>query len=303
MTVIYCSDPLDRSAVDEPYKAEYAAARFHGLRTTLFNYEALVNDGDAERAVKRVPVTETPEPTVYRGWMLRSSQYALLHAALQRRGVRLINDPVAYSYCHELANWYHHFSDITPRTAIIPLEGPPDFAVIRNALRPFSSSAIVLKDYVKSQKHYWNEACFIPDASDSSAVERITRRFLELQGDSLVGGLVYREFVELEPVGAHPKSGMPMTLEYRIFYFDGQPMYAVPYWETADYKDSSPPLDRFSAPAARVKSRFFTMDIAKATSGDWIMVELGDGQVAGLPENADCVAFYSELSIALALHS
>ena len=300
MPVIYCSDPLDRSAVDEPYKAEFAAASRLGLRTALFNYEALVNEDDVERSIKRVPVAETPEPAVYRGWMLRSPQYSRFHEALQRRGVQLVNDSAAYSYCHELANWYPDFTDITPRSVVIPLSGPPDFAVIRDALRSFANSPIMLKDYVKSQKHYWNEACFIPNASDAAAVERVTRRFLELQGDSLVGGLVFREFIELEPIGLHPKSGMPLTLEYRIFCFDGKPVHSLPYWETAEYKASMPPLDRFAAPASRVKSRFFSMDVAKAKSGDWILVELGDGQVAGLPENADVDAFYAALSTAMA---
>jgi hypothetical protein len=299
MPVIYCSDPMDRSAVDEPYRSEHSAATRVGLRTALFNYEALVNEGDVERSIHRVPVETDPEPAVYRGWMLRSSLYSRLHDALLRREVRLINDPAAYSYCHELVGWYRDFADITPRTAVLPLSGPPDFAAIREALRPFSGAAIILKDYVKSQKHYWNEACFIPSAADDATVERVTRRFLELQGDSFVGGLVYRQFIELEPIGFHPKSGMPLTLEYRIFYFDGRPMYSMPYWETADYKDARPPLDRFSEPASRVKSRFFTMDVAKAKNGDWILVELGDGQVAGLPEHANCDAFYGGLSKAM----
>ena len=37
------------------------------------------------------------------------------------------------------------------------------------------------------------------------------------------------------------------------------------------------------------------MDIAKKKDGDWIIVELGDGQVAGLPDNADKDEFYKQL--------
>jgi hypothetical protein len=227
--------------------------------------------------------------------MLRSPLYALLQAALLERGIRLINDPAAYSYAHELPNWYPDFTDVTPRTAIVPLVGPPDFAAIRSALRVFGSSPIVLKDYVKSQKHYWKEACFIPDASDAAAVERVTTRFLELQGDGLEGGLVYRSFVELEPVGIHPKSGLTLTREYRIFCFDGKPFCVLPYWEDAEYRAEPPTLDLLGDLAARVKSRFFTMDVAKAREGSWILIELGDGQVAGLPDHANAREFYSAL--------
>ena len=43
-------------------------------------------------------------------------------------------------------------------------------------------------------------------------------------------------------------------------------------------------------------SRFFTMDIAKRVDSDWMIVELGDGQVAGLPDRADTGAFYQALA-------
>ena len=38
------------------------------------------------------------------------------------------------------------------------------------------------------------------------------------------------------------------------------------------------------------------MDAAKRNSGEWMVVELGDGQVAGLPESADAAAFYGQIA-------
>jgi hypothetical protein len=37
------------------------------------------------------------------------------------------------------------------------------------------------------------------------------------------------------------------------------------------------------------------MDVARRTDGRWIVVELGDGQVAGLPDDADPGRFYGAL--------
>jgi hypothetical protein len=37
------------------------------------------------------------------------------------------------------------------------------------------------------------------------------------------------------------------------------------------------------------------MDVARRRGGEWIVVELGDGQVAGLPERADVEGFYRGL--------
>src|SRR5204862_4143355 len=141
-----------------------------------------------------------------------------------------------------------------------------------------------------SQKHAWDEACFIPSASDRDAVGRVTRRFVELQGPDLAGGLVFREFVELEPAGRHPRSGMPLTLEYRLFFLDGRPLLCAEYWQEGDYRGEGPPIERFAALAARVRSRFFTMDVAKRLGGDWLVIERGDGQVAWMPEKADIEA-------------
>ncbi|HEY7156951.1 MAG TPA: ATP-grasp domain-containing protein [Gemmataceae bacterium] len=166
-------------------------------------------------------------------------------------------------------------------------------------LRQFADAPPIVKDYLKSQKHAWEEACFIPVASDREAVGRVVRRFLELQGPDLAGGLVFREFVELEPVGRHPRSGMPLTLEYRLFFLDGRPLLCAEYWEEGDYRGEGPPVERFVDLAAKVRSRFFTMDVARQRGGDWMVVELGDGQVAGMPERADVEAFYRQLATGL----
>jgi len=154
---------------------------------------------------------------------------------------------------------------------------------------------IVIKDFVKSRKHEWDSACYIPSTADDEAVERVVRRFLELQGDDLNEGLVFREFVALEPLAIHAKSGMPLTKEWRVFFLNGMPILTAEYWETGDYGNSTPPLAPYVELAQHVRSRFFTMDIARQTNGDWTVIELGDGQVAGLPERADVVAFYRAL--------
>ncbi len=88
---------------------------------------------------------------------------------------------------------------------------------------------------------------------------------------------------------------MPLTKEFRLFFLDGAPLYAVPYWEEGDYHGMQPPVDQFREVAQTIGSRFFTMDIAQRVDGTWMIVELGDAQVAGLPENADILGFYRAL--------
>jgi hypothetical protein len=164
------------------------------------------------------------------------------------------------------------------------------------ALAPFGDAPVIVKDFVKSRKHEWAEACLIPSAADRGAVERVVGRFLELQGDDLAGGLVFREYVEFEPVGVHPRSGMPLTEEYRTFWLDGTPIFWGPYWEEGEYRASEPPIARFAGVAAAVQCRFFTMDVARRRDGGWMIVEIGDGQVSGLPRESDADGFYAALA-------
>jgi hypothetical protein len=273
-----------------------------GAPLALINFEALLDD-NAARAVLAVPEQAEPALGVYRGWMLRPAQYARLDAALLERNVRLINDPAAYQYCHELPAWYPQLAHWTPRTAWLPIKAgaeAPTTAQLRTLLAPFGDHPLILKDYVKSRKHEWLEACFIPSAADLDAVKRVVQRFIDLQGSDLAGGLVFREYVAFAAVGLHPHSAMPLTREYRIFWLDGEPLATAPYWAEGQYPDHTPPVAMFQPVAAQIGSRIFTMDIAQRTDdGQWQVIELGDGQVAGLPERLDVDRFYVALAEAL----
>jgi hypothetical protein len=293
--VLFCSDPLDPRRPDPDYEAEYSAAGQAGFDRALVSFEALVHAEDPTGAVARVPVQDGTVTGIYRGWMLTPSRYGVLFDALARRGVRLINDAEQYQHCHYLPESYGVIRERTPRTVWTDSGASVDFEILMERLRVFGGAPLVLKDWVKSQKHYWSEACFIPSAADRSAVERAVRRFLELQGPDLAEGLVFREFVPLEPIGIHPRSGMPLTREYRIFCLDGEPIQVYRYWDEAAYPPKEPPVEEFRDVAARVRSRFFTMDIARRADGEWMIVELGDAQAAGLPHASNPSDLYQRL--------
>jgi hypothetical protein len=272
-----------------------AAAQAVGLDFDLVNYEALVDDRQPGVAVRHVREWATPDLAIYRGWMLRPESYTLMFEHLERKGVRLINSPAAYLHCQYLPEWYPVIAAYTPKSVWLPAEAGLTTDAVAGALGHFGTKPVIVKDFVKSRKHEWEEACYIPSATDLVTAERVVGRFLQLQGNDLTGGLVFREFVELEQIGRHPKSGMPLAREVRLFVLDGVVIGAYPYWpEGADGHDS-PPLALFTNLSHSIRSRFFTMDVARRTDGEWIIVELGDGQVAGLPEGADPHAFYQAL--------
>jgi len=293
--ILFPSSPLTRKEPDPDFEAEVAAARSCGFDVELLDSEVLFSGEACSGAVRGVEEGGGQEVVLYRGWMLRPARYAELCAALSERGLTLINSPEQYRRCHYLPESYDVIAEHTVKTTWLKCGLDVDMAEVRKAVEPFEDRPIVIKDFVKSQKHYWAEACFVPSAEDTEALERVVKRFLELQDESLNEGLVFREYVELVPLAEHSKSGMPLSLEYRTFYVDKKPVYTARYWEEGEYPQAREE-ETFAEVAARVDSRFFTMDVARKKDGDWMIVELGDGQVSGLPPSEEPEAFYRALS-------
>jgi hypothetical protein len=292
MLMIYCLDPIELKQPDAAFSTEVDACIKLGVGFKLIDLDALASNKN--EAVRKIKSLDQPTIGVYRGWMMRSELYYDFYHALQEKGIRLINNPEQYKKCHYLPESYQTIKGMTPLTVWVPKERIGDFEFVFQIAKSLGIGPGIVKDYVKSQKHYWNEACFIPSMTDRSEVERVTRRFLELQGDDLIGGLVFREYVELDKVGYHPESGMPVSREFRIFFLEGNPLQTIRYWDELEYADS-PPVELFLEVARKVESNFFSMDIAKTAHGEWIIVELGDGQVSDLPGLADVDGFYKEL--------
>ncbi len=293
MLLAFCRDPLEPARPDRSFSAEIAAAGVLGVESVLIDHDALTRGEPASRIARGVAEREQPATAAYRGWMTTPEQYEALHAALAGRGVHLVNDPRQYRAAHHLPGWYGSVEGLTPRSVWIT--GDLSVGRAADALAAFGDVPAIVKDFVKSRKHEWASACFIPSASDREAVARVVGRFLELQGDDLAGGLVFREFVEFRPIGVHPRSGMPIVDEHRIFWLDGEPIFQSPYWEGVDYEGDPPDPYTFAEAVSRVDSRFVAMDVARRRDGRWMIVELGDGQVSGLPREADALPFLESL--------
>lgn len=291
MRIIYCDSVFDNKVIEPDYEEEMKSAIEAGFDFSLVSFEELT-DGNISKALKFIKETENNEFAIYRGWMLTPSQYKKLFDGLIKKNVRLINTPTEYQHCHYLPDSYGKIESKTPKsnwttelnnTAVLQLT------------KEFGESPIIVKDFVKSEKHNWEDACFIPNASDSDKVKSIVEKFIKLRGNSFNEGLVFRKFEELEFLTEHSKSGMPLTKEFRIFFANKRIVKVFDYWDEGEYGNAKPELDDFIKVAQNINSKFFTMDVAKKKNGGWIIMELGDGQVAGLPDNADRKEFYNNL--------
>jgi hypothetical protein len=293
-TILFCADPLAPTQVDPDYQAEATAAREAGFGVVLCDFERLVQAGNVAGALRRVPPTVHPTLLLYRGWMLTTERYTALSAGLRARGYQPITTPDAYRIAHELPSAYPFIATQTAATVWLPRAGGLALDQIMAALPPFGDQPVIVKDYVKSRKHEWFDACFIPAATDRPAVARVVGNFLTRQGTDLVGGLVFRAYQPFRQIGVHPQSGLPLFEEYRILVLDGEPLLVAPYWETAAAPDT-PDLPSFADVIATIPNRFFTLDVARHADGTWQIVEVGDGQVAGLPPHTEVTALYHTL--------
>ncbi|MBT31487.1 MAG: hypothetical protein CMO01_17665 [Thalassobius sp.] len=292
--IVFCNDLLNPNKVDVDFESEYNAAKQAGFKPLLISHEELIAN-ESVNSINKIVKLEHEGKAIYRGWMLTGEQYKRLYTKLLGKNIVLINSPEAYDHAHYLPNAYPIIEAYTAKSVFIDLaSNEPDYQQISKSLETFGNKPIIIKDYVKSEKHYWKEACFIPDASNSEIVKNVTDKFLELRGSYLNKGLAYRAFLNLEPLTEHAKSGMPLSKEFRAFFMAGSCIAFSQYWDGVTYNDLTPAFSELEV-LKDIRSNFFSVDIAKTTEGKWLIIELGDGQVSGIPENVDLEDFYHQL--------
>lgn len=296
MKMIFCQDPMTQHEPDSMFIDEVAAATRAGLEFALLDYNALVQGHNAARAVRDVPVHEPLETAVYRGWWLTVAQYTALYEALLSRGLRLINDAAQFEYTQYLPHSLPVIKPHTPRTIWIETDRHVSHDAIKQVLLPFAGRALILRDFVAAEKHYWQQACYIPSSSDESAVQATIEQFLRLRGRHFTGGLVFREFVEFHHLMETGADKMPLIEEYRVVYWNGVPIQTVRYWDVPGQVTRTIPLDRFAPLVPHIRSHFFTMDVARCPDDRWMILDLGDAQIMPLPESADEHRLYRALA-------
>lgn len=203
-------------------------------------------------------------------------------------GAQLINSYSQHLYVADLKNYVSDLQELTPRTWD-NLQDIPDNI-------PF-----VLKGETNSRKSNWKKDMFA--ASKKEAIEVHNR----LSNDSLIGNqtIYIREYIPLVKF-MDGINGMPVTKEYRFFVVYGQILCGAFYWQnyindigfTPNYNEVPSKLLNEVIRRVGNKSNFYTIDVAETISGEWIVIELNDGQQSGLSCN-DPDKLYANLSLAV----
>lgn len=279
MMLLFPADVLRPRRVDEHFAEEADAARAAGLQVAVVDHDALAAGGHVQQAIARVPAGAV---AVYRGWMLDSSRYADLAAALAEREVTLRTDAGQYRRGHELPGWYPNLAPFTPESA---WAAGFDRAAFDAARIQVGAGPAVVRDYCKSVKHHWAEAMYIPDLDDAAFAWQIAARMAELRDTDRVGGYVLRRYEQF--TGA----------EARTWWVGGTCRLVTAHPDTADEK---PPtgldVSWLQAAVAALGLPFVTIDLAKRADGVWRIVELGDGQVSDRPSTTRAQHFIDVLA-------
>ncbi|XAY05935.1 hypothetical protein DSM112329_02796 [Paraconexibacter sp. AEG42_29] len=219
------------------------------------------------------PTSDSEAAAALRGWMMTTAQYAKLHASCAARGVRLLTDPDQYARAHHLPGWQATFAELTPHSVWLPL--PVDVNEAVRTVAQLAGSAIV-KDYVKTVKHLWDTAVFIPDTKDPVAVRDVIKAFLRERDDQLQGGLVFRTFERWQ----HE--------ELRSWWLHGELVLLSAHPDTPHATPAHTlPIAQLSQAVRTLGCPLVTVDLVRSTDGDWRVVEVGDAQVSGLPSTTE----------------
>ena len=271
---LFCNNSLYPCRVDEDYKKEYQAAG-------LDNYCALFSYEEFMEGRLKLYGEDISGLTIYRGWMMKPEMYRELYDALEQKEIYLINTPEEYERYHLLPGWYNDFKDDTVASVWTIGNNIEDVLHISKMLE----GAYIVKDYVKSRKHEWYDACFVKNIQDKKNLEIVANNFIARQGENLVGGVVLRKYENLRKIGYHEQSGIPLSEEYRVFLYAGRILAIYDYWmEKADINISCEEYKWLQSVATKVRSNFITIDVARKEDGSLIIMELGDGQVSGLQQ-------------------
>lgn len=271
MQTLFCR-PEAPQLLDDRFELEAQALDELGVRYETIAMEDVV-DGEFERALDGVILDNE---VLYRGWMLTGDEYERLAVAIRERGAELVTSREEYEAAHYLPSWFAAVASESPATRWIEGE---DLEEAWEVACELGAPPFIVKDHVKSAKESWFDACFVPEGAGKLELQAVCAGLIEARGERFERGIVVRRFV-------------PLVYEHRMFFWRGRLIAEAPYHDGETINRPA----RFVNLARVVESPFFSADIALTDTGEWIVLELGDGGVSTLPPTLDPRAFYRAIA-------
>lgn len=234
---------------------------------------------DAVGALSMIPDQPVPKAAIWIGYIPDADRYQGIYEAALSKNIVLPNPPELHRLAMEMDRNLPLLDGITP-TSVVVSQG--DDFVSKAAPLGFP---LFIKGTVQSRKSRGIRACV---ASSVAELSTIVQTLFDLPIRSR-GRVVIREFVRLRHERLAP-GNFPVGREYRVFVYRGQVLSLGYYWGGQDSLARLLPGEESAVrqlaleAAARTRVPYLAVDIGQIESGDWIVVEIGDGQFAGLSQ-------------------
>ena len=220
--------------------------------------------------------------------------YKELENDLGFKDARLINSYREHRYIADLKNWALDVDDDDPKLTVYT---PRTWLSLQDVPEGIP---LVLKGETNSRKDRWSTHMFASNKKEAIEV------FLRLKSDRFFENqeIYIREFVKLKTYFTDPINGQPITKEFRFFCFRKNVLTGGFYWSNHldNFPDGAPSVSEvpkeFLNKLTNIignNATFYVMDVAQLENGDWVLVELNDGQMSGLSE-VDPDELYRNLS-------
>ena len=262
--------------VDVDYETEKMIADKNGIQNIMFNYDAYMTMGEKLKISDTNISIEENTIAVYRGWMMKPEQYTKFYNdLLNLYNIKLINTPYEYESTHCFNIAYDRLQDYTPKIAVFSED---EVKYIEwDEVKQYFKRRFIIKDYVKSVKGF-DFPAYLDYTYTTEQLDELVSKFIELRGDLYTGGIILKEYVELDNNGGK-------THEFRAFYYKGRLINL--YHNSNNHEDKKEEAIKFAQSIPRLNSNFYTVDFALTKSGNIIVLECGDGQVSGIESSVD----------------
>lgn len=244
-----------------------------------------------------------PQPVVSKYSV--TQDYAEYVKDLKALGMRPINGVQQHNWSSKISEWYWDLERYTPKTWFNPFSNPQLMSELKKHGGPF-----FVRYDTKSKRELWKTHCYAETYDD------LVKTSIRLSEDYKYENetVAVREYVQLQAFsnsgsfsrgdgtnqGASHNSGVftslggqPIVKEFRVHRAYGTELCRHFYWEPfqEDIELQHGVLDPFSIPSTWLKeitdiadgfSNFYVVDVAQTASGEWILIEVNEGQHAGV---------------------
>ncbi|WP_299458799.1 ATP-grasp domain-containing protein [uncultured Microscilla sp.] len=203
------------------------------------------------------------------------ANYTHTYEVLQQYGFALVNSPTQHQLASALEHWYPIIAEFTPQSIVFEQVPTPD-EIMRHFELP-----VFIKGNRQTAQHN-------PTLAIAHTLDDLTRILAAYQQNNILHWqkLVCREYVPLQKLEQQAPNKVPLSFEFRTFWWQGELVGAGHYWsQFAQYTwtnaQQDAALDIAHTAAQRLQVPFLVIDLALTASNRWVIIECNDAQEAG----------------------